>query len=53
VITTTDQETAERLHEPLLTLSKYRKIDNKVMFGMNLVSESTGKVEVGDKIKFL
>jgi len=53
VITTTDQETAVRLHEPLLTLSKYRKIDNKVMFGMNLVSESTGKVEVGDKIEFL
>ena len=53
VITTTNQETAERLHEPLLTLSKYRKIDNKVMFGMNLVSESTGKVEVGDKIEFL
>ncbi len=26
VITTTDQETAERVHEPLLTLSKYRKI---------------------------
>ena len=53
VITTTNQETAERLHEPLLTLSKYRKFDNKVMFGMNLVSESTGKVEVGDKIEFL
>lgn len=51
VITTTDQETAERAHEPLLTLSKYRKIDNKVMFGMNLVCESTGKVEVGDKIE--
>ena len=50
VITTTDQETAERAHEPLLTLSKYRKIDNKVMFGMNLVCESTGKVSIGDKI---
>ena len=48
VITTTNQETAERLHEPLLTLSKYRKFDNKVMFGMNLVCESTGIVKVGD-----
>lgn len=53
VITTTNQDTAERLHEPLLTLSKYRKIDNKVMFGMNLVCESTGKVGVGDKIELL
>ena len=51
VITTTDQETAERAHEPLLTLSKYRKIDNKVMFGMNLVGESTGQITVGDKIE--
>jgi uncharacterized protein YcbX len=52
VITTTDQETAERAHEPLLTLSKYRKIENKVMFGMNLVCKSTGEVKIGDKIEF-
>ncbi|MGB5850249.1 MAG: MOSC domain-containing protein, partial [Ignavibacteriaceae bacterium] len=51
VITTTNQETAERAHEPLLTLSKFRKIDGKVMFGMNLVAEGTGKVIVGDEIK--
>lgn len=51
VITTTDQETAERAHEPLLTLSEFRKIDNKVMFGMNLVCESTGQVKVGDSIE--
>ena len=51
VITTTNQETAERLHEPLFTLSKYRKFDNKVMFGMNLVSKSTGMVKVGDIIE--
>jgi uncharacterized protein YcbX len=51
VITTTNQETAERAHEPLLTLSKYRKINNGVIFGMNLVCESTGRVKIGDKIK--
>jgi uncharacterized protein len=53
VITTTNQETAERLHEPLLALSKFRKFDNKVMFGMNLVCHSTGSIKVGDKIEFL
>jgi uncharacterized protein YcbX len=53
VITTTDQDTAERFKEPLLTLSMFRKIDNKVMFGMNLVCESIGKVSVGDKITLL
>jgi uncharacterized protein YcbX len=51
VITTTNQDTAERLHEPLLTLSMFRKFDNKVMFGMNLVCESTGMVKVGDMIE--
>jgi uncharacterized protein len=51
VITTTNQDTAERLHEPLLTLSKFRNFNNKVMFGMNLVCESTGQIRVGDKIE--
>lgn len=53
VITTTDQETAERAPEPLFTLSKFRKVENKVMFGMNLISESAGQINVGDKIKLL
>jgi uncharacterized protein YcbX len=53
VITTTNQETAERLHEPLLTLSKYRKIDNKVMFGQNMVSDRTGKVAIESRIEVL
>lgn len=53
VITTTNQETSERLHEPLLTLSKFRKVGNEVMFGMNLVCHSTGKIEIGDNIKVL
>ena len=51
VITTTDQDTAERFKEPLLTLSKFRNFNNKVMFGMNLVCESIGQVTVGDKIE--
>lgn len=53
VITTTDQKTAERAHEPLLTLSKYRKVNNKVLFGMNLVAHSQGIIKVGDKIGVL
>jgi len=51
VITTTDQDTAERFKEPLLTLSKFRNFNNKVMFGMNLICESIGLVSVGDKIE--
>ena len=51
VITTTDQETAERFKEPLLTLSKFRNFNNKVLFGMNLVCDSMGQIRVGDKIE--
>ena len=53
VITTTNQETAERLHEPLKTLATYRKFENKVMFGMNLLNEGEGEIKVGDEIKEL
>lgn len=51
VITTTDQQTAERNEEPLKTLSAYRKIGNKVMFGMNLIAVNNGFVSIGDSIK--
>lgn len=53
VITTTDQQTAERSDEPLRTLSTFRKNGNKVLFGMNLVTYDEGKVKVGDKITLL
>ena len=50
VITTTNQDTAERSSEPLKTLSTYRKFNNKVLFGMNVVCFNNGYVSVGDKI---
>ncbi len=50
VVTTTDQQTGERGPEPLLTLSKYRKKDHKVLFGQNLICLKTGKVRIGDKL---
>jgi uncharacterized protein YcbX len=53
VIATTDQETAERAKEPLLTLSKFRKVGNDVMFGMNVVCHSSGLISIGDKIELL
>jgi len=53
VITTTDQETAERAPEPLLTLSQFRKVNSKVMFGMNLIAHSTGIIAVGQQIELL
>ena len=50
VITTTEQETSARNKEPLLTLSSYRKVNNKVMFEQNLIHQNLGKVSVSDEI---
>lgn len=53
VITTTDQKTSRRNDEPLKTLSNYRKINNKVMFGMNVICKSLGKIFVNDIIEII
>ena len=38
--------------EPLKTLSKYRNVDNSVLFGTNIVSLNSGFITVGDEIVF-
>lgn len=50
VLTTVNQDTAQKGTEPLYTLSTYRKRDSKVLFGQNLVALDHGVVNVGDKI---
>lgn len=50
ILTTIDQNTGNRGPEPLRTLSIYRKEDNKVFFGQNLVALEEGIVSVGDWI---
>jgi uncharacterized protein YcbX len=47
VVTTTDQESAERGVEPLRTLATFRKQDGKVYFGQNVVHQGTGRLAVG------
>jgi uncharacterized protein len=49
---TINQDTAEKGFEPLLTLSGYRKKENKVLFGQNLVSVDHTSVTVGDRLTF-
>jgi uncharacterized protein YcbX len=46
VVTTTDQETAERGREPLRTLSRHRRFGDKLVFGQNLVPESRGTIRL-------
>ncbi|MGW3632212.1 MOSC domain-containing protein [Streptomyces sp. NPDC005122] len=50
VVTTTDQDTAERGREPLRTLGRHRRFGSRLVFGQNLVPESTGIVRVGDPV---
>ena len=47
VVTTVDQRTGQTGREPLRTLSRYRIIDGKPRFGVNLVHSGTGVVECG------
>lgn len=55
VVTTTDQQTAERGPEPLRTLATYRRDPEKpgdVIFGVNLIHESKfGTLRVGDRLE--
>ncbi|MFJ8822647.1 MOSC domain-containing protein [Streptomyces sp. NPDC102467] len=53
VVTTTDQETAERGKEPLRTLARHRRFGDQLCFGTNLVPESRGSVRVGDPVTVL
>lgn len=47
IIPTIDFETGERGSEPLQTLMSYRRRDNKIYFGQNLLHESAGRLAVG------
>jgi uncharacterized protein YcbX len=50
VITTIDQQTAEKAKEPLKTLSTYRSKNNKIYFGQNLLFHGNGTISIGDAI---
>lgn len=51
VITSTDQETGSRGAEPLATLSQWRKVGNKVIFGQNaLLDGPQGWLQEGEEL---
>jgi uncharacterized protein YcbX len=49
-VTTTDQETGERGHEPLRTLGRFRTVNQRILFATLLVPEGPAKVIVGDTL---
>ncbi|MDZ7756828.1 MOSC domain-containing protein [Rhodohalobacter sp.] len=52
VITTTDQEKGVSGKEPLKTLASYRTVDNKVLFGQNMVLIKGEKIRTGESVSF-
>jgi hypothetical protein len=53
-ITTTNQDTAERSHEPLRTLATFRHVVGRgVMFGQNLIHDRSGVIHVGAEVEVL
>jgi uncharacterized protein len=53
VLTTVDPNTGRRGKEPLATLSLYRKRNNSIYFGQNLLAVNYNTVNEGDAITFL
>jgi uncharacterized protein YcbX len=53
VVTTTDQDTAARSHEPLHTLATYRRWNGKVFFGQNAIHDATGQLAAGAVVEVL
>lgn len=53
VIPSINTETAEKEEEPLKTLMTYRKRDNKIFFGQNVIANSSGKIEVGMQVEII
>ena len=50
VLTTVDPETGKTGEEPLKTLSAYRKLGNKVNFGMNIIPLEYETLQEGDEV---
>ncbi|RZL69148.1 MAG: MOSC domain-containing protein, partial [Pedobacter sp.] len=50
VLITIDQITGIKGIEPLKTLANYRKQNNKIMFGQNLIHKGEGIIKVGDEL---
>jgi uncharacterized protein len=55
IIPTIDTETALRTpdREPLRTLATYRRRDNKIYFGQNLIQRETGLLKIGDPLEVI
>lgn len=52
IMVNNDPDNGKLKKEPLKTLSKYRAVNNSVLFGTNIVSLNSGIISVGDELVF-
>jgi len=52
-VPTIDQETAESGKEPNTALARFRKINGKVMFGVNVIPVTLGRLRIGESVEIL
>jgi len=54
ILTTVNPETGEMSgKEPVRTLSNYRRRNNKIFFGQNLLTQQAGAIKIGNQIRVL
>jgi uncharacterized protein len=53
VLTTVDPATGQKGAEPLKTLASYRRVNNKVLFGQNMVASNFGLIREGDALNVI
>lgn len=52
IMVNNNPETAVVSKEPLKTLTTYRKVDNSIIFGTNIMCLNEGNIKVGDALSF-
>jgi len=52
IMVNTNPDTAAVLKEPLKTLNTYRKVDNSILFGTNIICMNEGNIKIGDEVIF-
>ncbi len=53
IMTTVAQDTGFTSKEPLATLSKFRKVDNKIYFGQNMIPLGEGLIQNNEIVKII
>jgi len=53
IIPNIDPDTAQKSAEPARTLSRFRRRDNKIFFGQNVIADTQGNLELGMSVEII